>query len=209
LPGSLRFSTVLHLSSGLPVTPVVPNSDLGAGEIFATDFTGDGTVGDILPGSRMGSFNRDYGVSGLSTAIDHYNKTVANQATPAGQVLVNAGLFTLPQLQALGGVAPTIQAPPAGQVGVGILRTFDLSLSRVQRVGERMRVEPRVSFFNLGNLTNYDLPPNVISGLLNGSAGSINGTTPGNRVTNRVGAGTGVFALGAPRAIEFGMRITF
>jgi hypothetical protein len=44
---------------------------------------------------------------------------------------------------------------------------------------------------------------------LNGAAGSINGTTAADRITNRVGAGTGVFNLGAPRAMEFGMRISF
>jgi hypothetical protein len=44
---------------------------------------------------------------------------------------------------------------------------------------------------------------------LNASAGSINGTTQADRITNRVGLGTGVFALGAPRAIEFGIRLAF
>ena len=70
-------------------------------------------------------------------------------------------------------------------------------------------MEPKIGFFNLFNFANFDLPPNVISGLLNGSAGSINGTTQSGRVTTRVGLGTSVFGLAAPRAIEFGMRITF
>jgi len=34
-------------------------------------------------------------------------------------------------------------------------------------------------------------------------------TTEADRITNRVGQGTGVFALGAPRAIEFGIRLAF
>jgi hypothetical protein len=180
-----------------------------AGEIFRTDFTGDGTVQDILPGSKMGSFNRDYGVSGLTAAINNYNQFIANQPTPAGQVLVNAGLFTVVQLQALGGVAPPIQPPPAGEVGVAGLRSVDLSLSWMHRFHERFEIEPKVSFFNIFNFTNYDLPPNVINGLLNGTPGSINGTTQPDRITNRVGLGTGVFALGAPRAIEFGIRLAF
>jgi hypothetical protein len=37
----------------------------------------------------------------------------------------------------------------------------------------------------------------------------LNGTTQADRITNRVGLGTGVFALGAPRAIEVGMRLDF
>jgi hypothetical protein len=209
LPGGFRGSTVMHFYTGLPITPVVPNTGIGAGEIFRTDFTGDGTVQDLMPGAKMGSFNRDYGVGGLTSAINNYNQSIANQPTPAGQVLVNSGLFTVAQLQALGGVAPTITAPPNGEVGVGGLRSVDLSLSWLHKFGERFEVEPKVSFFNVFNFANFDLPPNVIGGLLNGSAGSINGTTQADRITNRVGLGTGVFALGAPRAIEFGIRLAF
>jgi hypothetical protein len=49
----------------------------------------------------------------------------------------------------------------------------------------------------------------VIGGLLTGAPGSVNGTTAADRIDNRVGLGTGVFALGAPRAIEVGLRIDF
>ena len=69
--------------------------------------------------------------------------------------------------------------------------------------------QPSVGFFNLFNFANFDLPPNALTGGLTGSAGSINGTTSATRITNRVGAGTGVFNLGAPRAMEFGMSINF
>jgi len=204
-----RASIIGHFYSGLPVSLVVPNTGLGPGEIFRTDFTGDGTVQDLLPGSKVGTFNRDYGVGGLTQAINNYNSTVANQPTPAGQVLINSGLFTLAQLQALGAVAPTIQAPPPGEVGVGMMRAFDLKLSWVHKLGECITIEPNIGFYNLFNFSNFDLPPNVISGLLTGGAGSINGTTQADRITNRVGLGTGVFALGAPRAIEVGLRVDF
>ena len=79
----------------------------------------------------------------------------------------------------------------------------------MHRVTERITIEPNIAFYNLFNFANFDLPPNLISGLLTGSAGSVNGTTRADRITNRVGLGTGAFALGAPRAIEFGMRISF
>jgi hypothetical protein len=209
LPWSFRAGVVSHFYSGLPVTLQVPNSGAGAGEIFRTDFTGDGTVQDILPGTKMGSLNRGISFSDLSSVIQNYNQTVANQPTPAGQVLIANNLFTLSQLQALGAVAPTIPLPPQGQVGVGSLRAFDLKLSWIHRFTERIAIEPNIAFYNLFNFANFDLPPNLISGLLTGSAGSVNGTTPADRITNRVGVGTGVFALGAPRAIEFGMRISF
>jgi hypothetical protein len=145
----------------------------------------------------------------FNAAIANYNNTIANQPTPAGQTLVSNGLFTVAQLQALGGVAPTITTPPTGEVGVGSLRSFDMTLSWVHKIAGRIEIEPKVAFYNLFNFANFDLPPNVISGLLNGAAGSINGTTQANRIDNRVGTGTGVFGLGAPRAIEFGMRISF
>ncbi len=210
LPRGFNLSMIGHFYSGLPVTLIVPSSGLGAAEIFATDFTGDGTVQDILPGTKIGSFNRSIGsVSALNQVINNYDTSVANQPTPAGAALVSAGLFTVAQLQQLGAVAPTVQAAPPGEVGVGNLRDLDATLSWAHKFGERFEIQPSVAFFNVCNFTNYDLPPNIISGLLNGSAGSVNGTIQGNRITNRVGTGTGVFALGAPRAIEFGMRLSF
>ena len=209
IAGGFRASIVSHFYSGLPMSLQVPNTGLGAGEIFRTDFTGDGTVQDLLPGTKVGSFNRDFGVSGLTQMINNYNSTIAGQPTPAGQVLISSGLFTLAQLQALGAVAPTVQLPPGGEVGMGMLRAFDLKLSWVHKFGERVTVEPSIGFYNLFNFANFDLPPNVISGLLNGAAGSLNGTTQANRIDNRVGLGTGVFALGAPRAIEIGLRLDF
>ncbi|HTQ56380.1 MAG TPA: TonB-dependent receptor [Bryobacteraceae bacterium] len=209
LPRGFRASIISHFYSGLSTSLVVPNSGLGAGEIFRTDFTGDGTVQDLLPGTNVGAYNRGVSTGGLAGVIQNYNSTVANNPTPAGQVLVSSGLFTLAQLQALGGVAPTIQMPPAGEVGMGNLRAFDLKLSWVHRFGERVSIEPSIGFYNLFNFANFDLPPNVISGLLTGAPGSINGTTSADRIDNRVGLGTGVFALGAPRAIELGFRIDF
>ena len=40
-------------------------------------------------------------------------------------------------------------------------------------------------------------------------AGQINGTTRTGHNVDRVGVGTGVYSLGAPRQIEFGLRFTF
>ncbi len=149
------------------------------------------------------------GQAAAGRQIQNYNNTYANQATPASQVLINNGLFTLAQLQALNGVAPSVQAPVPGEVGLSPLKAFDLKFSWVHRFSERFEIEPNVGIYNLFNFANWDLPPNVLTGLLNGSPGSINGTTQADRITNRVGLGTGVFGLGAPRSIEFGMRISF
>ena len=51
-----------------------------------------------------------------------------------------------------------------------------------------------------------------MSGFLDGSAGTVNGTSlsdPAARDSLRVGAGTGVNAAGAPRQIEWGLKIKF
>jgi hypothetical protein len=53
------------------------------------------------------------------------------------------------------------------------------------------------------------LPNNMMSGLLTGTPGSINGTTYGGHVVNRVGVGTGVYSLGSPRQTEFSLKIEF
>jgi hypothetical protein len=44
---------------------------------------------------------------------------------------------------------------------------------------------------------------------LNGSTQSLNGTTSSNQGSLRVGNGTGVYSLGSPRQLEFGLRLTF
>ena len=59
------------------------------------------------------------------------------------------------------------------------------------------------------NFANFDLPGNALNGLLTGAAGQINGTTSEGHNITRVGVGTGVYSLGAPRQIEFGLRLSF
>ena len=188
------------------MTLVVPNTGQGPGEIFQDLPETEQCKTSSL--ARRSAARRNIPISGLSSVIGNYNQNTANQPTPAGQVLISNGLFTLSQLQALGAVAPTTPLPPQGQVGVSGLRAFDLKLSWSHRFNERYVIEPSVGFYNLFQFANFDLPPAVISGLLTGSAGSVNGTTQADRVTNRVGLGTGVFALGAPRPSSLA-RISF
>ncbi len=222
LPGNFQVSFIGHFDESLPVPIIVPGS--GAGAIFQTDFTGDGTTQDPLPGTKNGAFGRQVSGSSINQLLTIYNNNYGNQPTPAGQVLVNQGLFTVSQLQQLGAVAPcvaggsinspncTLQYAPQGQVNLGTLRAFDLKLNwnyKIEMKSHVITLQPGVGFYNLFNFANFDLPPNALTGALTGSAGTINGTTSANRITNRVGAGTGVFNLGAPRAMEFGMRIAF
>jgi hypothetical protein len=214
LPGNFRFSTVAHVYSPLPLSLTLPGA--GPGGIFQSDVTGDGSgdgsgvyaLGDLVPGSSIGSFGRSIKPGDLAAFITKYNNTFAGKPTPAGQVLITNGVMTLAQLQALGGVMPTLAMPPAGEVGLGWLKTFDFKLSWSRKIGETVSVEPSVSIFNGFNNANFDLPGNTLSGVLSGTAGAVNGTTSATRTT-RVGPGSGVFDLGGPRVLEFGMKITF
>ena len=59
LPHGLKLSMTAHLASPLPLSLYIPQQDGGgvAGEIFRSDLTGDGTVGDLLPGSSAAREN--------------------------------------------------------------------------------------------------------------------------------------------------------
>jgi hypothetical protein len=228
LPGSFRFGAVGHVYSPLPQDILLPGGGLGG--IFQTDVTGDGSGdgsgaypnGDPIPGTKLGAFGRKVKVNDLNSFLTNYNNNVAGNATPAGQVLISNGLFTLQQLQALGGVMPQVALAPKGQVGLGWLKTVDLKLSYPRKIGEKFSIEPGISIFNTFNNANFDLPNAPIGNVLNLVAcdptappatnncnGTINSTTSVQHNSNRVLPGSGVFDLGAPRVVEFGLKISF
>lgn len=208
-----RFSMIGGFASPQPSSLQLPTQG-SVGEIFRSDLTGDGTTGDFLNSAgtgigHPGAFMRSITPSSLNSYIQSFNNNYGNgnTLTPAGQALVGAGLFTHAELVSLGAVIPTVQAAPANNAGNGYYKNIDAVLSWPFKFRERLTILPSVSFFNLFNFVNYG----YLSGL-NGGDGSINGTVAGaNTGTNtiRIGRGTGVFAVGAPRETEFGLRIDF
>jgi len=219
LPFATRFALTTHWDSAAPLNLTIPQSG-NPGEIFLSDVTGDGTVGDIVPGSNVGAFGRGIKASNLNNFINSYNSTSAGKLTPAGQALVSAGLFTQTQLTSLGAVTPTLALAPAGEVGVSPIFTFDmhvsweLKLNRVMHaLPERVVLEPQIALFNVFNYQNHDPFGNELSGVLTGSVGSANGTTAHGPLgrTNLVtpGSASGVNWYAVPRQAEFGVKLTF
>jgi hypothetical protein len=98
---------------------------------------------------------------------------------------------------------------PGSEVNLGWLHAFDTKLTWTYSIKERLQIQPSVGFYNLFNFANFDLPGNSLSGLLTGGPGQINGTTPTDHNITRVGVGTGVYSLGSPREIEFGLQFSF
>ena len=114
----------------------VPNTAKGAGEIFRTDFTGDGTTPDPVPETHVGEFDRGITASNINPVIDNYNATLSGRPTPAGEVLIQGGLMTLVQLTTLGGVAPALPAAAAGSlwsVGLGVPLLWVINVGVVKR----------------------------------------------------------------------------
>jgi hypothetical protein len=228
LQHSLRLSFTGHFDSPLPVTLSFPQNSGGA-EVLVTDVTGDGTTGDLIPGSNVGQFMRRTKPSGLANFIQTYNTAFAsgpNPTTPAGAMLVNGGVFSLRELEQIGGVLQPLAAPVADATGLGWLKTFDLKLSWEHTYRDRISFEPSVSLFNLFNFANFDLPGNTQNGVLNFGGGSLSpfatqtqpqGTVGGTSAnvnelfgrTNRAGLQSGMNSQGAPRAVEWGLKISF
>jgi hypothetical protein len=230
-----RLSLIGNFGSPVPSTLalVSPGGTTGAGEIFKSDLTGDGTVADLFPVNKgatvglPGQFNRAVGPGGLANAISNWNGSVAGTPTPAGQAVISAGLFTLAQLQGLGGVKPFVNTELPGQFANPWFKEVSATLAWPIKITERFNIEPSVGFYNVLNMGNFAGETGGLTysdfttggPVAGGSPGSVTGTcsissNPGNplcqnREPLRTGTGSGVFSQGAPRQLEFGLKLNF
>jgi hypothetical protein len=180
-------------------------------EIFRTDLTGDGTVGDLINSAsgtgKPGTYMRSVRPGTLSNAISTFNTSVAGALTPAGQALVSANLFRRDQLVSLGAVVPTIAPPTAFPAGNKFYKNVDAALNWPIRIGERFTIQPSVSVYNVFNFANFT----SVNGVLARGSGFANGTSNGNNASHNVlryGVGSGAL-IGAARQTEFGIKFVF
>lgn len=224
-----RFSVIGNFASAPPTSLQLasPGGTTGTGEIFRSDLTGDGTVEDFFPLNggtvgQPGQFQRQVSASGLAQAISKWNTVQAGTPTPAGQALIDAGFFRLDQLQKLGGVKQILATPPPGEAGNSIYKEVSTVLSWPIKLREGVTLEPSISAFNVFNFANFARltgflnTPDPVTGF--GAGGSVTGTLNSHNSNNpniadlnsvRTGTGSGVFAVGASRQVEFGLRLTF
>ena len=216
-----QFSVIGNFGSAPPTTLhlVSPGGTTGTGEIFRSDLTGDGQVADLFPANggivgQPGQFQRSVSASNIGAAINNWNNNQAGQPTPAGQALITAGLFTLNDLQALGGVKQALPPPPPNEAGNSIYKEVSSVLSWPIKLRERFTIEPSISAFNVFNFSNFA----ALTGGVAGGGGSVNGTANSHKSTDpnfadlnavRIGTGSGVFAVGASRQVEFGLKVSF
>ena len=222
-----RISITGNFASPTPTTLnlVDPGGSTQAGAIFQTDLTGDGQIGDLFPlnSSRTvgqpGQFNRQVSAAGLQNSINSFNANQAGQATPAGQALISAGLFTLTQLQGLGGVKPFVNNENPGQFSNPYFKEGNIIVAWPIKLKEQLSIEPSIGAYNVLNFANF----NTLSGLLSntpfvpggapatgGGPQTVTGTSGAiGRNLTRTGTGSGVFSNGAPRQLEFGLKVNF
>ena len=215
----LTVGVIGHFYSAPPSTLTLDNTSGAAGEIFRTDVTGDGTTGDVVPGTLPGYYEHQIKGAGLNQLINRYNASNAGQPTPAGQALISAGVLTLGDLQALHAVQQQIATVPTTPLQNSAFRAFDVNASypiRLSRFREGLALVPAVAIYNVANLSNFGglggTLANVTTG--GGTVGQTNGflNGPNNlglQNSNRTQRGSGTFDQGAPRTTEFSLKINF
>ncbi len=214
VPFGFRLNQIWTFRTATPQNLTIPFLDSFAGSngIFTTDLNGDGGAGsgaprgDLLPGTQVGDLGRKIkSFSELNKIISTFNSNFAGKLTPAGQALVNAGVFTEAQLRALGGVVKPIPLAPVNNPWPFENHlNLDLRITRPIAITERFKVEPSADIFNLFNNNSLgQYGPG-----LDGSTGSLNfdyTNTVDRAELNR----TIRHRQKNTRLIQLGVRVTF
>jgi len=125
LPLSFRLGFNFSYSSAPPFSPFVGGSD----------FNGDGTTEDLLPGTTVNAFNRSLGHEELASLVTQFNQTYAGQ------------------LDGKGAVIPRLTLPERYWFGDGF-QSLDFRLSREFVFRERWRFTLLGEVFNTYNAAN-------------------------------------------------------
>ena len=125
LPRHFEFGLNFSYSSAPPFSPV----------IGGIDFNGDGTTGDLLPGTALGQFNRGLGKADLARLVTQFNQTYALTPDSHGRTIPR---ITLPARYALD---DNFQA-------------LDLRMSRSFLFHDRWRLSLIGEVFNVYNAAN-------------------------------------------------------
>ena len=179
-------------------------------------------MGDLVPGTLPGDYMHRVKPTNLGAFIQNFNSMYGNTLTPAGKVLVGSGLFTQQQLVAIGAaIQPIAALPQPRALGNSAVRALDVNFSypiRLNRFREGMSLEPAISFYNVGNLSNFT-PFGAAGGVLQNVAdagttntlgGNVNGlAVPGTTEQFRIGRGSGTFDQNGPRSAEFQLKLNF
>jgi hypothetical protein len=99
------------------------------------DFNGDGTLGDLLPGTTVNEFNRGLGKADLRHLVDLFNRTYAGKTDSHGTSI------------------PLVTLPAHFEFGDPLV-TQDMRLSRNFPLGEHLRLALIGEVFNLFNIAN-------------------------------------------------------
>jgi hypothetical protein len=181
VPFGFHIGQIWSFHTAPPLNLFMPAIGItGSNTLFTTDLLGEGGSGStplaqVVPGTKVGAFGRSINSwSDLNAIITAYNNNSAGKLTPAGQALVNAGIFTQAQLVQLHAVSPVIPlVPTANPWPFENFFNLDMTLSRpikLARLHEGVELEPIAQAFNLFNNNSRG----TYGGALDGSFGSLN-----------------------------------
>jgi hypothetical protein len=125
LPEHFELGLNFSYSSAPPFSPIVGG----------IDFNGDGTTGDLLPGTVLGQFNRGLGKTDLARLVNQFDQTYASTPDSHGRII------------------PRVTLPTSYSLDHNV-QALDLRLSRTFVLRERWRLALIGEVFNLYNAAN-------------------------------------------------------